>query len=184
MSSDVFIVSGVSDATAPLAIRQVIQLAGVSPSRVQDAVFGVDGSYALPDMQPIVRDSGLSCPAASVLTSLRAIFFAAASMLSDDTELSVVIGLGSDASTAFVLASPEAVGRMNLLPRARIAARSLAGPEPALQAAGVTAADIEITKSGEQAGSLLHELMDELEAKACRWGMLQVGTALILVERV
>ena len=184
MSSDVFIISAAHDRSASAAIQQALRLAGISPSHVQDAVFGLDAPSALSDAQPLVQSAGLACPAACVYTSLRAIFFAAASMLSDDAQLSVVAGLDSGPGTAFVLGSPEAVGRMNLLPRARIAARSLTGAEPALRAAEITSADIEISKEGELAAPSLYDLLEELDAKPARWGMLAVGEALILIERV
>jgi hypothetical protein len=184
MSSDVFIISAARDANAPAAIRQALESAGVSPSRVQDAVLGLDGFAAIPDVKPVTQAAGLSCPAACILTSGRALFFAAASMLSDDTQLSLVIGMDHAGSTAFVLASPEAVGWMNLLPRARIAARSLNGPEPALESAGIGRGDVEIVMHTMQAALSLYDLLDMLETKQARWGMVAAGEALILVERV
>ena len=184
MSSDVFIISAAQDANAPKAIQKAVELAGVHPAEVHDALFGLDGSSAFENVEALVLAAGLSCPSACVSSSLRAVFFAAASILGDDTQLSVVSALGSDPSTALVLASPESVGRMNLLPRARIAARSLVGVQPTLQAAGITDTDLEIIKRGEQAAYLLYDLLDELEAKPARWGMVQVGEALMIVERV
>ena len=184
MSSDVFIISAARDAEAPSAIRQAVESAGLRTAHIQDALFGVDDASAMPNTEPIMQAAGLNCPAACIFSSLRAIFFGAASVLSDDVEVALVIGLGSSAGAAFVLASAEAVGRLNLLPRARIAARSLAGPEPALRAAEIMDADIDIHKSGQQAAALLFELVEELDGNAVRWGMLSSGEALMLVERV
>jgi hypothetical protein len=184
MSSDVFILSSVQDPGAPTAIRQAVELAGVSLSRVHDAAFGLDGTSAPPDLDSVVRAAGLDCPSVGVSSSLRAVIFEAASILSDDADLVVVCSLQPETCTAFVLASPEAVGRRNLMPSARLAARSLAGPEPALHAEGLTSADVEICKDGDQAAALLHELLDELETKSARWGMVTVGDAVLLVERV
>ena len=184
MSSDIFIISAARDADTPTGIGQAIDSAGLRASQIQDAVFGLDDSSAMPDTGPAMRAAGLSCPAVCIAPSLRAIFFAAASILSDDVELSLVIGLGSGTSLAFILASPEAVGRLNLLPCARIAARSLAGLEPALRTAGVTSSDIDITKTGEHVALLLYELLEELDAKMARWGLLSGGEATMLVERV
>lgn len=184
MSSDVFIISSVRDDGAPGAIRQALELAGVGPARIQDVLFGLDGSASLPDLAAVIRAAGLECPFASVMSSLRSIGFAAASILGDDAELLVVAGLQPDACTALVLASPEAVGRLNLMPRARLAARSLAGSEPALRAVELTAVDIEICMEGEHAAALLHELLDELDARPARWGMVKVGPATIIVERI
>ncbi len=184
MSSDVFIISAARDASASTAIRQAIKLAGVSTSHVQDAVFGLDGISEVPDAQSLAEAAGLMCPAVYVSTGLRAIFFAAASMLSHDAQLSVMTGLGPDASAAFVLASPESVGRLNLMPRARIAARSLAGPEPALEAVGLQPTEIEISNAGAQTASSLYGLLDEMDTRAARWGMLSAGQLVMLVERV
>jgi hypothetical protein len=184
MSSDVFIISAARDANASTAIRQAVEAASVSASQIQDALFGLDGSSAMPDTAAVLQAAGLQCPAVCVSSSLRGVFFAAASILSEDVELSLVIGLGSGASVAFVLASPEAVGRLNLLPRARLAARSLNRAEAAWRAAEVTPADINIQKSGPHAAELLFELLEELDANAARWGMLSSSGALMLVERL
>ena len=184
MSSDVFVISSAHDPDAPGAIREAVELAGVSLSQVQDAVFGLDGLSTLPGLDALLHAAGLSCRAAGVFSSLRAIFFEAAFVLSDDVDLVVVSGLEPHECTAFVLASPEAVGRLNLLPRLRLAARSLTGPDPALRAAGLASGDVEICKEGEHAASLLGELMEELEAGPARWGMLSVAEAVMLVERI
>ncbi len=184
MSSDVFIISAARDASAPTAIGQAIQLAGVSPSHAQDAVFGLDGISDVPDVASLAEAAGLTCPTACVSTGMRAVFFAAASMLSDDAALSVAIGLSTASSAAFVLASPEAVGRINLMPRARIAARSLAGPEPALKIAGLQSTDVEISREGTQGLQSLYELLEEMDTKAARWGMLAAEKLVILIERV
>ncbi len=184
MSSDVFVISAVRDTRTPAIVQQAMELAGIGPSYIQDAIFGSDDASPVPDADSLARSAGLNCPAAYIATSLRAIFFAASSMLSDDVELSIVIGLDAVANTAFVLASPEAVGRLNLLPRARIAARSLDGSERALRAAGLDSTEVELTKAGKNAAQLLYELLEELDAKAARWGMVSTGAASILVERV
>jgi hypothetical protein len=184
MSSDVFIISSAHDPDAPTAIREAVELAGVRPSHVQDAVFGLDGLSALPDLDSTLHAAGLSCRAAGVFSSLRAIFFEAASVLSDEVDLVVVSGLELHQCTAFVLASPEAVGRLNLLPRARLAARSLTGSEPALRAADLTSGEVEICKEGDRAAPLLRELIEELDGRPARWGMVSVAEAVMLVERI
>jgi hypothetical protein len=185
MSSDVFIISCARGPNPAAAIRQAAEIAGVSPRHVQDVVFGLDDpASARPDIDGILLAAGLTCPWARVFTSLRAIFFAAASIQSDDAELLVVIGLDGESSTAFLLASPEAVGRLNLLPCARLAARSLAGSEAALRLAGLTAADVQASKHGERAAPLLYDLLNELESSASRWGIVAVGNAALLIERV
>ena len=184
MSSDVFIISTARHPNAPVAIRQAVELAGLPVSRIQDAIFGSDGSPSFPDLDSITRTAGLACPSVGVSSGLRALFFAADSVLCNDVELAVVTGLETDSSAALVLASPEMVGRLNLLPRAHLAARSLAGPEPALRLAGLASTDIEISKTGERGAALASELLDELEAKSARWGLLSVGSAVLLLERI
>ena len=77
MSSDAFIISTSRDANPTTAIRQAVELGGVSLSRVQDAIFGLDGAAA-PDTGAITRAAGLDCPSVAVSSSMRALFFAAA----------------------------------------------------------------------------------------------------------
>ncbi|MGZ3675819.1 MAG: hypothetical protein ACXVCO_16055 [Ktedonobacterales bacterium] len=152
--------------------------------RIQDAMFGMDSSSSLPDMASLTRLAGLSCPSVGVSSSLRALFFAADSILCDDAELVIVVGLRADSSAVFLLASPEMVGRLNLLPRARLAARSLAGPDPALRLAGLASTDIEISKTGEGGAFLAHELLDELETRSARWGLISAADSVLLIERI
>ncbi len=118
MDRDVFILSAISKTEPAEAIRLALENIDVKPSRVGDAVFGYDGSFSLPNVEQITKEAGLSCPAVNVSSSLRAVFFAAQSILSGDQELAVVVGLGGEGSTALLLASPDTVGRFNLLPRA------------------------------------------------------------------
>ncbi len=184
MSSEVFIISSAQDPAAPLAIRQAADAAGVKPPLIQDAVVGMDLPAPWPDAQSLCRTTGLECPSASVLSSLRSIYFCAATILSEDIDLAVVAGLSEEGCTAFVFASAEAVGRLNLLPRARLGARSLTGAEAALRFAGIASDDVALSRQGDHAASLLHELLDELEASSARWGMLTVGDAALLVERL
>jgi hypothetical protein len=105
--------------------------------------------------------------------------------LSDDLQLSLAAGLAHEAAAAFVLASPEAVGRLNLLPRARIAARSLAGQEAALHQAGLSTEDVAVVKQAERGALLLlNDVLDELDAGSARWGLVNQGAAALLVERL
>ncbi len=184
MSSEVFIISSAQDADAPAALRQAVEAAGVKLALIQDAVFGMDLPAPWPDTESILRTAGLQCPSASVLSGLRAIYFCAATILSEDIDLAVVAGMSAEGCTAFVFASAEAVGRLNLLPRARLAARSLTGPEAAFRFAGIASDDVALSKQGGSTASLLHELIDELEASSARWGMLTVGDAVLLIERL
>ncbi len=183
MSSEVFILSSVRDASAAFAIRQAVELAGVSRARVQDAVFGLEAGPDFPDLEAITRSAGLLCPWAGVLSGLRALSFGAASMLSDDSRLTAVVGVGGADSAAVILASPEAVGMLNLLPRARVAARSLAGPDLALQLAGLETSDAQVCKEGDSL-VLLHTLLGELEQQELRWGLITSGSLALAIERV
>ena len=183
MSSDVFIISSTYDPAPSAAMRQAVELGGVGLARVQDVIFGLDGAPS-PDLDSLTRAAGLTCPSVGVSSSLRALFFAAAAILSDDIQLGLVVGLDPGACAAFLLASPEMVGLLNLLPRARLAARSLTGAEAAIASAGLAAADIEISKSGDHAAPLLSELLGELESQSARWGTLTVSPSVLLVERI
>ena len=108
--SDVFIISAVSNTDSVQAIRQAIQNAGADLLRVQDVIFGLDELRSI-DTEKIVNDSGLTCSAATVSSSLRATLFAAQSILSFDADVVIVVGIETNASTAILLASPDAVGR-------------------------------------------------------------------------
>ena len=177
--SDVFIISAVSNIDSAQAIQQAINNAGINSIRVQDVIFGLESGRFLPyheprsiDTEKIISDSGLTCSAATVSSSLRATFFAAQSILSFDVDVVIVIGAQANASTALLLASPDAVGRWNLMPRARLAARSLNGIESALRAAGLTSSDVTMSKDGKYGALLIKELLDELEGHSARWGMI------------
>jgi len=183
MSSDVFIVSTARNPEPAAALQQALELASLHPAQIRDAVFGLDDPLSRPDLDSVLRSVGLTCPAARVSPSVRAIFFAAASILSDDAELSLAVALAEEATSAFALASPEAVGRLNLFPRARIGARSLAGQEAALRQAGLAATDVQVCKEGER-GASLHELLNELEASAARWGLITAGDIALLIEQL
>ena len=181
MASDVFIISTARNPDPVAALQQALELAGLEVARVQDAVFGLEHQASEADLAAILRAAGLTCGFASVSPGLRAPFFAAASMLSDDVQLSLAVTLDVDAASAFVLASPEAVGGLNLFPRARIAARSLAGTEPAVRQAGLALADVEICKAG---GAALHDVLNELDARPARWGLVTDGDMALLIERL
>jgi hypothetical protein len=184
MDRDVFILSAATAAEPAGAIRQAFENIDLKPSRVQDAVFGLENSTSIQNVEHIVEAAGLACPAVVVSSGLRAVFFAGQSILSDDMDIAVVIGLGENTSTALLLVSPDAVGRYNLLPRARLAARSLAGADPALRAAGLASGDIAIFKPGESGVWSIKELLEELEQRQVQWGMVSAGNFALLLERI
>ena len=189
--SDVFIISAVSNIDSAQAIQQAINNAGINSIRVQDVIFGLESGRFLPyheprsiDIEKIISASNLTCSAATVSSSLRATFFAAQSILSLDLDVVIVIGIESDSSTALLLASPDAVGRWNLLPRARLAARSLNGIGSALRTAELESKDVTIVKDGKYSSLLIKELLDELEGQSARWGMVTMNELALLIERI
>jgi len=181
--SDVFIISAASNTDSAEAIQQAINNAGVDSLRVQDVILGLDEPHSI-DTEKIVSASSLTCSAVTVSSSLRATFFAAQSILSLDVDVVIVVGTEANASTALLLASPDAVGRWNLLPRARLAARSLNGIESALRAAEIESKDVTITKNGRNGAVLIKETLDELEQQSARWGAVTINEFALLIERI
>jgi hypothetical protein len=179
--SDAFIISAHQAASPADAIRGALTRGEVPLGHVQDAVFGLERSSASLNVEEVARQAGLACPAASVSSSLRAVFFAAGSILSWDADLVIVACVDQDSAVAILLASPDAVGRWNLPPRARLAVRSLSGAATALRAAGIASEDISVSKGDVM---VLAELLDELEAKPARWGLIESGGLALLVERI
>ena len=90
----------------------------------------------------------------------------------------------TNVSTALLLASPDAVGRWNLMPRARLAARSLNGIDSALRAAELELKDVTIIKDGKHGASLIKELLDELEQQSARWGIVRMNELALSIERI
>jgi acetyl-CoA acetyltransferase len=183
MSSEVLVVSAARNTHISEAIRQAVDSAGVKPRHVQDVVFGDDLHAIMADLDRALHAAGLSCPSVRVSSSLRALFFAAQSILSGDVEVSLVAAADREEASALVLAGPEAVGRWNLMPRARVAARSLAGPEAALRMAGITANEIGASVDGESMVANVR-LLDELDGGTARWGMVTEGKLVLIIERV
>ena len=181
--SDVFIISAVQHADPSEAIRQAIGEAELDAVRIQDVIFGLDAAHPI-DADKIPGTSDLACPAAAVTPVLRAAFLAAQSILSGDADVVIALDMGEDVSTAILLASPDAVGRWNLMPSARLAARSLAGVDSALRRAGIELKDVSITKAGKNGVTLIREAVEELERKSARWGMVTEGGLALLIERI
>jgi acetyl-CoA acetyltransferase len=181
--TDVFIISVVQHKNSSKAIRQAIDDAGIDTARVQDVIFGLDTLEKIAAKR-ILSASFLTCSAATVSSSLRAAFFAAQSILSGDVDVVIVVGITHDSSTAILLASPDAVGRWNLMPRARLAARSLNGAESALKAAEIELKDMAITKEGKHGASAIKDAMVKLEQKSERWGMVTMNELALLIERI
>jgi hypothetical protein len=181
--TDVFIISIVQRANPSEAIKEAVANAGINSARVQDVIFGLDELPAI-NADKILSASSLTCSAATVSSSLRATFFAAQSILSFDVDVVIVIGIESDSSTALLLASPDAVGRWNLMPRARLAARSLNGIESGLRAAELESKDVNLTKNGKNGAVLIKETLDELEEQSARWGMVTMSELALLIERI
>jgi hypothetical protein len=183
MSSDVFVIASASDVDAAKALRQAVDLADVEARRVQDAFLGFDAAPRI-NINGMIAAAGLVCPSCTVVPSLRSAFCAAAEILSEGAGLVVAAGIYRERSAAFLLAAPEAVGRLNLAPRARLAARSLMSLDEALRLAELTSSDVEVAMNGEQPMLLLHSLLDELESRPARWGAVISGELALLVEHL
>ncbi len=184
MSSAAFVLSAIRNPEPVEAIRLAVERADVHRSRVQDVLFGFERSFTAPNPRTMARKAGLSCPAASVSSSMRAVAFGTQSILEDDLDLVVVAGVDGTGTSALVLAGTGAIGRWNLVPRARLAAHSLQGSAAALRKAGITSEQLAVVKQGECGTRLLCELLDDLEARQARWGMVVVEELAFLVERV
>jgi hypothetical protein len=182
-SSDVFILSAICAAEPAEALRQAIKESGVNPAKVQDLLFGWDDSAPV-DTLELVRLSGLTCPALALPSSLRALFFAAQSILCGDADLVLVGGSQDGQCAALLLAGPAAVGIYNLLPLARIDARSLVSAEDALKQAGLSTEDVEIKLEGTCGALLAAQAVAELQGRRAGWGLVTVGTIAMLIQRV
>ena len=183
-SSDVFILSATRAAEPGQALHLAVQQAGVKPAKVQDMVFGWDGP-APASTESLLRQAGIDSPAVTVSSSLRALFFAAQSILCEDADLVLVGGSQEDGAAALLLGSPSAVGVCNLLPLARIDARALAGAETALKKAELPPeVEIELTLNGNCGTLLAVELVGALGERQAHWGMLVAGGAAMLIERL
>ncbi len=182
-SSDVFILSAARAADPIKALQQAVKEAGVKPAKVQDLLFGWDDPESV-DVQKLVRLTGLKCPALALPSSLRALFFAAQSILCEDAELVLVGGAENDETAALLLAGPAAVGVYNLLPLARIDARSLSGAEHALKKAELASEDVEIRLEGTCGALLAVKLVNTLSEQKVRWGMIIENETAMLIERV
>jgi hypothetical protein len=183
MSSEAFILNAVQSAEPAEAIRLAVEGAGLIPGRIQEALFGYEPLDPTAEAREILHKAGLTCPAARVWPSLRALFAAAQSIVSEDVELAVVVSEDGGVAEASVVSAPEPIGRWNLVPRARVAARSVGGMERALRSAGIAAEDVAISKTGGG----LHQarmLLEELEAQKAQWGALSSGELVLLLERV
>src|SRR5688572_29488372 len=101
-SSEVFIISAVRNGEPATALQQAIHAAGVNPAKIQDLLFGCDDGGSV-DAQALASQAGLSCPVLSLPSSLRALFFAAQSILCEDAELVLVGGLENGECAALLL---------------------------------------------------------------------------------
>jgi acetyl-CoA acetyltransferase len=183
MSTEVFIISIAHDKQIEAAIRHAVEAAGLKPTRVQDVIVAGEPGAAGGDLTRTVREAGLSCASVGVSSSLRATFFAAEAVLSGDVDVIVVAAQESEVAVAAVLGGAEEVGRWNLLPRARIGVRSLKGTEIALRMAAIAAGEVSVTKEGDALG-LVRQVLDELEGREARWGIVSAGNMVLLLERV
>ena len=182
-SSDVFILSAARAADPIKALQQAVKEAGVNPAKVQDLLFGWDGPESV-SAEELARQAWTHLTAVTVSSSLRALIFAAQSILCKDAELVLVGGSQGGECAALLLAGPAAVGVYNLLPLAHIDARSLSGAEAALKKAELSIEDVEIRLEGTCGTLLAVELVNTLGEQKARWGMIIENEMAMLVERL
>ena len=179
--TDAFIISACSAADPVDALRQAIQASGINPARVQDFIFGVD-HLGVSDAAELGREVLINCSQVTVSSSLRALIFAAQTILCEDADLVLVGGRDNHESAALLLASPAVVGIYNLMPLARIEAHSLVSTEHAIKKAGRFEQDIEIKLEGTCAVLLVAQLVKQLQEHQV--GLVRVGAGTLLIERV
>ncbi len=182
-SSDVFILSASSAADPAEAIRRAIKESGVNPARVQDFIFGADGPVSI-NADELARQTAIHCPVVTVSSSLRALYFAAQSILCEQADLALAVGAQDGQAAALLLASPAAVGVYNLMPLARVDAFSLAGADAALKKAELSLEAIEIRLEGTCGALLAVQLITKLQEQGAHWGLVSVAGAAMLIERV
>ncbi len=179
--SEVFVLSIARADTAWQAVDLAARQAGLKPERIQDIFWS--GSAA-----------ELAFPVVSVgrggADFQQALHCAAQAILAGDVELALVGGPVDDAFAALVLCSPSPVGRLNLDPLLRIAARTL-GPQAVARAfamAEVEAADLQNSLEGVENLSL-PTLLEQLMQRRLRYGLFasplgSAGQLATLVERL
>jgi acetyl-CoA acetyltransferase len=155
----------------------------VNPARVQDFIFGADRPTLI-SMDELAHEALINAPLALVSSSLRALFFAAQAILCEDADLILIGGVQGGQSAAMLLASPVSVGIYNLTPLARIDARSLTSAERVLKKAQLASEDVNIQLDGTCGVLLAVQLIQQLHKQKAAWGLANIGTAAILMERI
>lgn len=182
-SSDVFILSTAHSSQPAEALEQALHASGADPARVQDLLVGADDSL-LPDVPALAHQAKLVCPTVVVSSSLRALIFAAQSILCEDVDLALVVGIQNGQATALLLGSPSVIGIYNLMPLARLDAHSFAGSDAVLRQVQLAAEDVQIRLDGNYGALLVTELVIALEQKRAGWGMVTSGQTCLLIERI
>lgn len=181
--TDVFIIAASRSPQLASALRESVRPLGANPGRVQDAIFGWD-DQAPGSNGDILHQAGLACPSTHLSSSLRALFFAAQSILAGDADLVLVAGGLQGDYASLLLASASAVGRLNLAPRALVGTRGLGGVEDALRRAGLSSADVDVTVENMSGALAAVELLSNLETHRVTRGMVVSGGLVLLIERV
>ncbi len=182
-SSAVFVVAATCAADPAEALLLAIKEAGVKPGRVQDFILSTD-NLVLPTIDELAREILVNCPLVTVSSSMRGLFFAAQSILCEDADLILLGGGESGQFAALLLASPVAVGVHNLTPLARIDARSLTGTEYLLKKTDLAIEDVDIKLEGDCGVLLAVQLVEQLQESPAIWGLMQVGKAALLIEKI
>ncbi len=183
-SRDVFVVAASCAADPAEALRQAIKESGVNPARMQDLIFGMDRPALMRNPDELAREILVNCPVVMISSSIRAIFFAAQSILCEDTDLILVGGGENGQSAALLLASPASVGIYNLTPLARLDARSLTGVEHVLKKAGLAIEDVQVKLDGICGVLVTVQVIEQLQEQKVAWGLASVGKPAVLIERI
>lgn len=166
-----------SAARAP-RLSQAVASALNSLPAPQEALFGWDTPEAAASLP------ALNCPSVTLNSSLRAITYAAQTLLSREASLILAAGGLPGDYAAFALAAPEVIGARNLEPLALLASWSFDGLPRALAKAEITEEDLACRLSGPAGVLTVYELLATLQREKSHWGLATVSDAFLTLERV
>ncbi len=166
-----------SAARAP-RLSQALASALQSAPAPQEALFGWD--------TPAAADSlpALNCPSVILNSSLRALSYAAQTLLSREASLVLVAGGLPGDYAAFLLAAPEIIGARNLEPLALLASWSFDGLPRALAKAEIAEEELACRLSGPSGALTVYELLATLRREKTHWGLAAASAGFLTLERV
>lgn len=178
--TDCFIVSAASGTDPAAVIGEALRAAGIVAEQVDAAVVSVDPS-AGDRATGLVQQFGGSATAVLVLGGLQALITAAQAISAGDAHALLVSEKRSGEICVLALASPDAIGKLNLMPRARIAGRSLTGLSAALKAAEIESAELAVDGVSLD---VARKLLDQLDGANAQWGCIRSGKLALVLERL